>query len=193
MAKARIKREVNIETGVVTFTELATGDVILCDANVLYPMYDTFNDIQRKGVGHFINAKCGDSASDPLTPAIPQIKATWAAICGTVGDGSDGIWSQRGDGVGGAGITDTVTAVHRVLVALGNEVAVEDVATAVASWKELPPTDAGAEKGYKTLFDEKTADTRVKSAKAELRKERAALRAKGLAKEAKTVTDDFTL
>ncbi len=187
MAKARIKREQNVDAGTVTFTELATGDQLVCDASVIYPMYPDFDDIQRHGVTHFINAKCGDSASDPLTPAIPQIKAIWESL--TVAK----VWSQRGEGTGIGGITDTVTAVHRVLVALGNKVEVEEVASAVATWKELPPTEDGEAKGYKNLFDEKTADDRVKLAKAELRKERAAQRAKDLAKKAKATTSDFTL
>lgn len=180
MAKARIKRESNVETGTQTFTELATSEILVCDAHALYPGYDDMSPVAKRGVLHFLNAKCGDSAADPSEPAIPQITDTWNALVGPAGDGSDGVWSQRGDGTGGVKQTDLASAVFNVLTGQGDEVTQESVNEAVSGWDD----------------DHKKAtrnDPRVKREIERIRTARQQARDKASAKAAKSAEDQGPL
>ena len=165
MAKKRIDRKFNVETGVQTFTEVASNDAVECDAHKLYPMYDEFNEIQRRGVGHFLNAKCGDSAADPSAPAIPQITKTWENL-------QNAIWAERAMGEGSVRITDLAKAIANVMTAAGKETEEKEVAAAMADW------DDEKKKSYRD-------DPRVKAELEKIRAQRARDRAREADKAAK--------
>lgn len=179
MAKARIKREFNVETGIMAFTELASSERLECDLNALYPGYADMTEIAKRGVGHFVNAKCGDSAADPTNPAIPQIRGTWDLLVGSAGDGSDGVWSSRGDGTGGTKQTDLAVAVFTVMSTQGDDVTQESVNEAVAGW------DDDRKKSVR-------ADPRVKREVEKIRTQRQVARDKASAKAAKAAAGDAT-
>lgn len=131
MAKKRIDRNIDTDAGVVTFTELASGESLVCDLNVLFPAYAEMTDIQKRLVAHAVNAKVGDSAADPTKDTIPQLRATYETLVG-------GAWGSRGDGSGGGGkrITDLVTAVFNVMLPDQPSLTEEAVAEAVANWSD---------------------------------------------------------
>lgn len=124
MAKKRIDRKFDVETGVHTFTELATEESLQCDVTRIFPNYAEMSEVGKRLVGHAINAKVGDSAADPEKPTMEQLRATWDTLL-------DGKWTSRGDGTGvGGRISDVVTALFNLAIAAGKEVTEQ----AVADW-----------------------------------------------------------
>lgn len=107
MAKKRINREKNVETGVVTFTNIADGQTVECDVKQIFPQYAELSDVQRQAVMHAINAKVGDSAADPNADAVEAMKSTWANLV-------NGEWNTRSAGEGGTRITQLAKALQRV-------------------------------------------------------------------------------
>lgn len=104
MAKARIKREKDVEAGTVTFTEIESGKTVTADVKELFPDYANMSDVQRQTILHAINAKVGDSAASPDTNAIDAMQSTWDQVKG-------GTWNARGTGEGSARVTVLAEAV----------------------------------------------------------------------------------
>jgi hypothetical protein len=166
MAKARIKRAVDVDAGTVTFTELATAESFAADLRVLYgDLWDSMSETQKRLVLHGANAKFGDSASDPAEPAIPQIKTTYDNVVG-------GVWSARGEGSGEPRMTDLPVAVFNVMSREGQDVTQAAVTEAVANW------DDDKKKAVR-------ADPRVKAEIDRLREDRAREKRKASEKAAK--------
>ena len=114
MSKPRIKREKKWEAGEVVFTDLNTKDTLTCDMAELFPFYNmdvaaaidylgsletpeapVLGEVQKRGICHMVNAKVGDSASDPNDSAVDQMDAVWGAL-------KDGNWGRAsGTGAGG--------------------------------------------------------------------------------------------
>ena len=122
MAKA-LKRELNIETGIATFTEVANGEVLECDVNRIFPMFADFNELQKRLVMQTVNNKVGDSGADKDKPKIPQLRETWDNLL-------EGKWTGRGDGTGGGGgrISDVVTALFNLMTTAGKDATEQQVA-----------------------------------------------------------------
>ncbi len=169
MAKKRIDRKFDVETGIQTFTEVASNESIACDLHKLFADYDSFNELQKRVIGHAINAKCGDSAADPSEPAIPQITKTWDNLLA-------GTWAERASGEGAVRVTDLAQAIANVMTAAGKEVTEKDVAASMADW------DDDKKKSYR-------ADDRVKAQLEKIRDQRQRERTKDAAAKAKEATD----
>lgn len=165
MAAKRIDRNINLDAGIVTFTELSTAETLACNIAELFPMYGDFTETQKRMVAHAINAKCGDSASSPNDPAIPQIRDTWNMVLA-------GDWSARGDG-GGTKQSDLALAVFATMVARGNDVTQDAVNDAVSGWTD------DAKKAARN-------DTDVKRELSKIKTQRQVARDKAAAKAAKT-------
>ena len=133
MAKARIKRDKDWEGGRVTFTEIASGDTFVADVTQFFPNFAGLSEVAKRLAVHSVNAKVGDSASDPDDPAIPQIKSTYDELVA-------GTWSQRGEGGGGSRITILSEAVYNIMVRYGktmpdgNAPTLEAVGEIVSDW-----------------------------------------------------------
>ena len=91
MAAKRIDRKIDIETGNVTFTVVATGEALTVNASELS------EEVRNRVVIHGLNAKVGDSAADPEVDAMAQLVSTWDQL-------KSGTWNVRGTG-GGARVT----------------------------------------------------------------------------------------
>jgi hypothetical protein len=156
MAKARIKREKNWKDGVVTFTDLGTEKTLACNCDTLFPMYNmsvaeaiehlqliedgetpVYGEVPKRGICHFLNAKVGDSASDPDDDAIDQMVATNTAL-------EEGRWSLKGDGTGAGGrISDVITALFNLAIENGEDV----TEVMVADWFNGLPDEGAADVG----------------------------------------------
>lgn len=179
MAKKRIERKIDTEAGTVTFTELSSAETFVADFAAMYgDLWPMMNEIQKRLILHGGNAKDGDSAADPTNPAIPQIAATHInMVGGGAGNGSDGVWSSRGDGTGGVKQTDLASAVFAVMVAQGDDTTQEKVNEAVSAWDDTKKKDVRGdprikkeiEKLKKARQDERTkaADKAAKATSAE--------------------------
>ena len=90
MSAKRIDRNIDVETGNVTFTVVGTGEVLTVNANELS------KEVQTRVMMHGLNAKVGDSAADPEANAMTQLISTWEQL-------KSGTWNVRGSG--GARVT----------------------------------------------------------------------------------------
>lgn len=170
MATKRINRDVNTESGIVTFTfRQADGtfaNPLECNVASQVPNYADMPDNVKRLLMHGANAKFGDSAAsdDNETDSRASITATYEAWVA-------GNWSQRGDGSGGgARSSDLAEAVFRFLsIDMGNEkvtreAVVERVSGASKDEKAEWRKDARVKVHLETIRDEK-AKERKKAAK----------------------------
>lgn len=107
MPKARINRDRNVENGIVTFTEIASGESVTCDVTEIFPGYADFNEVQKQAILHAINAKVGDSAADPKESACDAFRRVWSQL-------KEGVWNARGSGDGGSRVTVLAEAIAAV-------------------------------------------------------------------------------
>lgn len=101
MAKARIKREQDVENGAVKFTVLESGKTLNA------ALGDLPQEMVNRLALHGLNAKVGDSAASPEVDALEAMTDTWNSL-------KSGVWAQRAGGGGGPRITQTVKVLHRV-------------------------------------------------------------------------------
>lgn len=101
MAKQRIKREKNFDTGHVKFTVIETGADFEINVN------DLPEDIKTSLLVHGVNAKVGDSAADPKVDAMEAMQGTWEQL-------KSGVWAARSSGDGSARITILAEALQKV-------------------------------------------------------------------------------
>ena len=100
MAAKRIDRQIDVETGNVTFTVMDSGKALVVNASELS------EEIRTRVLMHGLNAKVGDSAADPEVDAFTQLVSTWDQLVG-------GTWNVRGSG-GGSRVTVLAEAMFAI-------------------------------------------------------------------------------
>lgn len=88
MAKQRIKRSIDSDKNVVTFTIVKSGKELVVNPKDFTP------EIIARLILHGINGKVGDSAADPKLDPMEQLVATVDQL-------KTGTWAQRSSGSGG--------------------------------------------------------------------------------------------
>lgn len=155
MAKKRIDREKNIESGTVTFTVIETGAKLECDVTKLFPQYADFSEVQRQAVIHAINAKVGDSAANPKEDALTVMTSTWENVLA-------GDWNVRGTGEGSTRTTLLAEAVQRVT---GQEMdAVTEKLNSMSDEEKKALRDHAAVKAMMTTIKAERAQAAAKAA-----------------------------
>ena len=101
MAKQRIKREKDFETGSVTFTVLETGESLTVN------VADVSAELTNHLLVHAINAKVGDAAADPKVDAMEAMSNVLQQL-------KDGTWTSKAGGGGGQKSTQLSEALVRV-------------------------------------------------------------------------------
>ena len=99
MSAKRIDRKLDIETGNVTFTIVATGKTLVVNASELT------DDIRNRVILHGLNAKVGDSGGSPDVDAFTQLVSTWDQL-------KSGTWNTKGSA--GPRVTVLAEAMHSV-------------------------------------------------------------------------------
>lgn len=114
MAQRRIKRTVNVESKAVSFE--ADGQTYICSLS------DLPADMVTRLALHGLNAKVGDSASDPNDNAIEQMRKTWGELL-------EGNWSARGtsDGTSAVKRSPLFKALMALATAAGKPVSEETI------------------------------------------------------------------
>ena len=172
MAKERrIKRDINQETGNVTFTVVASGKTLVANPTDIVPGHDVaqikkfLGDTGWRAMLHAINAKVGDSAADKEKDALTVMTATLTQL-------KAGTWNVKGTGEGVATVlAEAVAQVQGVSI---------DEATDVLEAMSKEERKAVPEKYAK-----------VKSAMEEIRAKRAQEKAKLAKKAAAADTSDL--